>query len=469
MPRRIKLLWLLVIALLVVAGVSFLLAWRLFSGATTSLAFAPAGEGEFLVVVAPFRREDGDAQPIGSTLADDLRQFPQPEPLYRVETLARAPDANAIPDIVETFKPRILVTGDYDGENVTTRVYFQPPDQLPPPPELVNGGTALIPSREPRMFTLYAPQGLSRPLHYLYAWTIGQSYFWNGRYADALPHLQEAKASLPKQAPLDRRREMDRFAANLNWHLGYIAGPAQGNWQAARELFQEALRLDPSDPAYAVGLAASYAYLGELEQADAVLRQALRQHPDSWQIHFALAEIAHQRGDSAAALANYDKAITLLSGSDNPSDQLALADVYFNRGYYRLTHEDPTGALEDFQQALTAGRNDIYVQGNIAWAAFLVGDYETALAASEAARTLEPDDPDLAFNEALLLLAAGDLDAARTAYEEAIDLTLKIDDVITRSTHFGKAYYDLADLAQRRPDLTPLVQEFQAMIDTANG
>ena len=75
----------------------------------------------------------------------------------------------------------------------------------------------------------------------------------------------------------------------------------------------------------------------------------------------------------------------------------------------------------------------------------------------------------MAFNEALVLLAAGQTEAARVAYDEAIALTLEIDDVLTRSTYFGIAYNDLEQLTQRQPDLSAIIRELQERIDIANG
>ena len=159
----------------------------------------------------------------------------------------------------------------------------------------------------------------------------------------------------------------------------------------------------------------------------------------------------------------------MLSGSDVPSDKAALADIYTSRGYYQLSNGNPDGALADFKQAESLGRADVYVYSNMAWAAYRTGDFDTAIRAAAAARSLAPDQPDIAFNEALLLLAAGQIDAAYTAYDEAVNLTLAIPDVIIRSTHFGIAFNDLEELLALRPDLESDIRQIQDYIDIANG
>jgi len=432
------------------------------------VTFEASQEGEFLIIVTAFLRTGGDPQPIGGVLANDLRQ--QSEAPVRVEMLPRAPDPATIPDILTTYNPRIFITGSYNAEDIHATVIFTPPTELPPSPDAAaNGNTALFPPLTPVQYQLYAPLGSEHPLRYLQAWVQAQSLFWRGYYTDALAPLSTAKSLLPPSIPLSDRTAMDHFAATINWQLGYIAGPVQGNWQAAQDLFRDALRLNPNDPTAALGLAAAFAQLSNLEHAALLLRQTLREHPDSWQIYFALAQIDIQQGDTATGFSHYEHAISLLQNDTSPAAQQALADVYFNRGYQLLNLGEYDKAQSDFQKALDLGRDDIYVQGNLGWAAYMAGDYETAIRASAAARQLAPQRPDLAFNEALHLLAAGQIDAARTAYREAIDLTLSLDDTLTRSTYFGVAYKDLADLQQRQPSLSQTIKEIQQEIDIANG
>jgi len=154
------------------------------------------------------------------------------------------------------------------------------------------------------------------------------------------------------------------------------------------------------------------------------------------------------------------------SNETNPNNAWSY---YFNRGYYYYQQGDLTRALADYQQARALGRNDIYLLSNLGWTAYLLGDYETAVEASSQAAELAPNRPDLAFNKALHLLAAGRYDEAKETYDKAIQLTLQYDDALVRSRYFGAAYYDLQELAARRPDLQPIISEIQEKIDIANG
>ncbi len=470
-PRRLLLGGAAILVIIGIVAIAFGAStlWSQSQDAPVSFAITPAAEDEILVIIAPFQQNTGDPQTFGESLSEALRQSPSVGDRLRVETLPNPISEEDIPAIVSTASPRIVVSGAYDGNDVDVTLYLNPPRYLSSASLDSNTDSTLLPYFEAVQYKLYAPQALGQPLRYLESWIKGQAHFWDGDYEQAQSFFLESKQLLPRQVPIESRTEMDAFASDLNWQLGYLVGPMKGNWQAARDLFTEALSLSPENPASALGLAASLAQLNDLDRASSTLRQALRDHPDSWQIHFALAEIALQQGDTSAGFANYDRAIELLSADLRNSERPALADIYFNRGYYRLTHEDAAGAFDDFQQALNLGREDVYLQGNLGWAAYLLGDDETAIRASSTARQLAPDRPDLAFNEALILLAAGQSEAARTAYQEAIDLTLTVDDVLTRSTYFGVAYNDLEQLAQRQPDLVTIIKELQERIDIANG
>ncbi len=461
---------LFIVAIVAIAiGANGLWKQRQVAPIATGTDIIPATDDEILVVIAPFRREGGDSQAFAETLANDLRQAPDSANLMRVETPLEVLNDEEVTALVAAVSPRIFVAGTYDGTDIDISLFLNPPRYLSYDDFEAGGGSILLPFFEPSQYELYAPQSLGQPLRYLETWIRGQTHFWAGDYEQAKNLFLETKQLLPRQVPIEDRTEMDAFAADLNWRLGYLVGPIGGNWPAARDLFSDALSLSPQNPASALGLAAALAQLNDLERAADTLRQALRDHPDSWQIHFALAEIALQQDDTTAGFANYEQAINLLSADLTNSERPALADIYFSRGYYLLTHDDPAGAFDNFQQALNLGRDDVYLQGNLGWAAYLIGDYETAIRASAAARQLVPGRPDLAFNEALVLLAAGQTEAASIAYDEAIALTLEIADVLTRSTYFGVAYNDLEELAQRQPDLTAIIRELQERIDIANG
>ncbi len=461
------------IAGLSVLGALFLVAtWMILPRppeAQKSEDIAPATPDEFLILIALFKHEGGETYYFGAELANDLRQTPHLKDAYRVETLRQAPSEEEIPQWMQQLNARILVTGRYDEKALDAWMYFAPPAEAPPLPEGSDGPPTYFYGLGPTRYHLYAPRGIGRPLQYLQYWMIAQSHFWRGAYDQALTRFELSQQMLPTQVPLDRQQAMDRFAADIYWHMGYITGPIRGDWAVARDIFYRAMTLDAGSLASILGLAQSLTHLNEPEQALDVLQAALREKPDAWQIYFAIAEIKGQQGAFEEALALYEKAIFILSERNSTQNRRALADIYFYRGYFFYENGDYASALSDYQQALALGRKDVYLLSNLGWTAYLLGDYETAAQASSEAAALAPERPDLAFNKGLHLLAAGRYDEAKAAYSEAIQLTLQIPDTLTRSTYFGGAYYDLDDLAQRRPDLESIIRDIQQQIDIANG
>ena len=455
------------IILLLLAGA--LLIRAALSPARRAGDIAPAGPDEFLILVAPFQHDGGDVYYFGMELANDLRQTPHVLGAYRVENLDAAPAEKDIPELMQKLGARVLVTGRYDERTVEAWVYFVPPEDAPPLPPDSPGPPTYFFGLAPVRYHLYAPRGIGHPLQYLQYWIIGQSHFWRGEFSEALGSFELAQQMLPGQIPVERRADMDRFVSAWLWSMGYVTGPVQGDWRVAVDVFHRSLARDPASLPSILGLAQALVQTNRPDQALDLLQAALRSQPDAWQIYFAIAEIKGQQGAVEEALALYDKAISLLSADGSPQSQRALADVYFYRGYFYYEQGDYANALSDYQQARALGREDVYLLSNLGWTAYLLGDYETAAEASSKAADLAPDRPDLLFNKGLHLLAAGRYDEAKAAYEQAIQLTLTIDDTLTRSQYFGAAYYDLDDLAQRRPDLEPIIRDIQNEIDIANG
>ena len=443
------------------------LVWSAFRPATTVETVAPAAPDEFLVLIAPFAHSGGEKYDFGAELAADLQQA-APEGL-RVQMLAAAPDPAAIPELAASSHARAIITGAYDANAISAQLYFIPPETWPATRATTEGQTLLMPDFSPVQYALYAPRGLGHPLQYVQSWLLGQYHFWQGQYDAAQESFLMAQRLLPTIIPVAQRPGMDQFTASLLWALGYIKGPVQHDWLAAQGFFHRSMTLQGDALPAVLGLAAAKAQLHDVAGARDLLHRALREHPDDWRIYAALAQISAQHGPPEETQALFEQAITLLSDSDRPIDRRALADLYFNRGYFFYQQKDYESALADYQQARALGREDIYLLSNLGWTAYLLDENSLAVEASTQAAAIEPERPDLAFNKALHLLAAGRYDEASAAYDAAIQLTLKINDVLTRSTYFGAAYQDLADLAARKPELQPQITELQTKIDLANG
>jgi tetratricopeptide (TPR) repeat protein len=84
-----------------------------------------------------------------------------------------------------------------------------------------------------------------------------------------------------------------------------------GGAQAAGKAYAAFLGRWPDDLAGSIGLANAHYALGELKEAEAVLRQALRRHPDSVPVLNNLAQTLSDEGRNEEALGLVDKALAI--------------------------------------------------------------------------------------------------------------------------------------------------------------
>jgi Flp pilus assembly protein TadD len=119
-----------------------------------------------------------------------------------------------------------------------------------------------------------------------------------------------------------------------------------GNRPLAERAFELALERDPGNAGACERLGLLYLGSQRAEQARALFERATRIDPDRWQSHNGLGIAADRRGDFAAAIAHYDKALVLAPGT---------AAVVNNRGYSRMLAGDLAGADADFRLAIALG------------------------------------------------------------------------------------------------------------------
>ena len=84
-----------------------------------------------------------------------------------------------------------------------------------------------------------------------------------------------------------------------------------GDARAARTAYSAFLRRWPDNIAGSIGLANSHYALGELKDAESVLRQASESHPDSVPVLNNLAQTLSDQGRNEEALSVIDRAIVL--------------------------------------------------------------------------------------------------------------------------------------------------------------
>jgi tetratricopeptide (TPR) repeat protein len=189
----------------------------------------------------------------------------------------------------------------------------------------------------------------------------------------------------------------------------------------------------------------------------AVMLSPVPNIPEAALQHFVEGKIKYNvsqaRGEDAVeAVADFDAAIDLAPQYGRAYFYRSLANTDARLADIRL---DLGKAVADGERALALGNQSSPVYGNLGWLYYLNGQYHSALAMTEQALALSPDDCYLPFNRGLILSALGrQSEAERTYSELAIPCALNQGDFL-RNYYLDVGVIDLQDLALARPDLAP--------------
>ena len=103
-----------------------------------------------------------------------------------------------------------------------------------------------------------------------------------------------------------------------------------GDWQGAAAGYREALEGSPDEPLAAARLAESLEGLGEPEEADETIDDALRAHPEAEALWMARGRIADARDEPALARGAFERAMRAAPRSEEPP--LALVRLLLGSG-----------------------------------------------------------------------------------------------------------------------------------------
>jgi tetratricopeptide (TPR) repeat protein len=255
-----------------------------------------------------------------------------------------------------------------------------------------------------------------------------------GEHADAVTRFHEA-FELDRPSPLVRH---DVFAT-----LGR-AYSALGQTDRAIELYRDCLEevalLAPDNGTlrtrYRIYLSYALSDAGDLQRAEAVLREALEENPADddphmrIRLHWSLARLAEMEGRSSAALRHARRAIALLEATE---DDLHQARAHVLAAWILNSAEDGGSALDELDKAealfgRAAPADDLaMVALERARAAALLGDVAAAEAQAREALTICGGEYGAVQGSAYCALGAalalrGDLDGASESFRAGVDL-----------------------------------------------
>jgi CheY-like chemotaxis protein len=120
---------------------------------------------------------------------------------------------------------------------------------------------------------------------------------------------ETARAEYDRRVGSSQVKEADLIAADTAFELGSAAA-SRGDWRAARELFERAVRLDREEGVYLAHLGWSiHQGDGGDDKALDLLARAAEKSPRSEEVHLFTAQIQEKAGRKAEAIAAYQRAL----------------------------------------------------------------------------------------------------------------------------------------------------------------
>lgn len=227
----------------------------------------------------------------------------------------------------------------------------------------------------------------------------------NGEVEEARSFMNDLLAETPEESP-DRVGVMFLNAALI---------ATEGDFVAAREIYREILAKDPSIEAVWRALIATAVREGKIEDAMAIVDEALVEIPASANLRWIKAGLAEQQGRIDEAIALYEE----LYEADTNSTIIAN-----NLASMITTYRDDE---ESLQRAFVIARrlrgSDFPAfQDTYGWIAYRLGNLEEARENLEPAADGLPNDPTVQYHLARLYEATGRNDDAIRYYNVALEL-----------------------------------------------
>jgi Flp pilus assembly protein TadD len=223
-----------------------------------------------------------------------------------------------------------------------------------------------------------------------------------------------------------------------------------GTWRNSATLFAHAIAVTDGNFLAHNNLGLARQRAGDLDGAEAELREALRLAPDYVDAHFNLGLTLERQGRLDAAVAEYVEVLRRA-----PAHARALASL----GAARHEQGDLDGAVADLRRALALHPDLLEAHVNLGAVLHAQGDLASAAAEYTAALRLAPANPEAHNNLGNVLAQQGRLDEAARHYEAAL----------AARPDFADAHYNLGNVHAARGDLAGAIAEFSAALALRPG
>jgi tetratricopeptide (TPR) repeat protein len=132
---------------------------------------------------------------------------------------------------------------------------------------------------------------------------------------------------------------------------------------------------------------------------------------------------AYARGFGLVHQARYTQAIDALDGALSAAPDYGSA--YALRAEARFALDEYDTAAADYEQARANGDDSTATAGNLGWTYYLLGRFDDAIKLNRETLAKSPDELWIRFNQAVTLLAAGQIEAGRADYKSGMDQSVQ--------------------------------------------
>lgn len=386
-----------------------------------SLAFPPANRNETLIVIATFHRTDGvtdtgihneihRAIDKAATQADitDLRVEVEPVKL-------EAEDWVGAEVLGKRYNAGMVIWGSDTGVRVQVNyLNLKQPSFIASEMSISESNRTQM--ARPDAYATFVTQDLPAQLTFLSLFAIGQSYYSQERFDEAINALKEGIASLPSSnTPFEGESEA---YSRLGW-----LHQLKGDSRQAILYHNTAVELDPNNPDHYADRGDAYNGMGDFEKAIEDFTTAIELDPSEMWPYQGRAWAYRRTGDYKNAIEDYTAAIEL--DPDNPYFYQSRGDIYHESGDYEKAKEDYMTAIEHYSTAiklnqsrqnrasLLLGRGGTFRR---------LGDFEKAIDDFTTATKLDRDNPDPYAERAWTYSLAGNHKKATADYTAAVEL-----------------------------------------------
>lgn len=307
--------------------------WRDYQ-AREGLLFPKAKENELLVIIAQFdnRSTKGidPTQRIYDRLCKELEEAGITN--ARLEIAPQITDLNEAREIGERHGATFVIWGWFDDVGFTPNFTIV----RERPFLLKDVELEEVPLEPPRDFSLYVREGLPAQMAYFSTLTIGQVYYWDAKFEEALGAFDRAIENTQQGGSSEG-------LADVYFYRGYIHQLPLDDPQAAIADYNKAIELKPDYSNVYFGRAVAYATKGDYDRAITDYDQVIRLQPDNADAYYNRGFVYYDKGDYDHAIADYSQAIQL-----KPD----YAEAYVNRAVVYATKGDYDRAIADFDRTI---------------------------------------------------------------------------------------------------------------------